>query len=105
MCACLRNSETLIRLPQLLRHLSEDKHAELITLISEFPSLFSDTPSQTHLIKHDIDVGDALPISQHFYRVSQEWRKHLEAEVQYLLENNLAEPSSSAWASLHGLSG
>ena len=72
--ACLRNSETRIRLPQLLRHLSEDKHAELITFISEFPSLFSDTPSQTHLIKHNRNIGDALPSSQHFYRVSQERR-------------------------------
>ena len=43
--ACLRN--TVIRLPQLLRHLSEDKDAELIAFISEFPSLFSNPPHKT----------------------------------------------------------
>ena len=37
LCAHLNNSETLKQLPQLLQHLSEDKRAELIHLIKEFP--------------------------------------------------------------------
>ena len=97
--ARLHNSETLKQLPQLLQHLSEDKCAELINLINDFPTLFSDTPTQTHLLEHDIDVGDVAPIRQRFYRVSQEKRKHIDAEVEYLLDNGLAEPSASAWAS------
>ncbi len=67
--------------------------------MSDFPSLFSDTPSCTHLIEHDIDVGDAEPIRQRFYRVSQDKQRHLEAEVKYLLDNGLAKPSYSSWAS------
>lgn len=97
--ARLDNSETLKRLPELLAHLAENQRIELSTLIQDFPSLFSDTPSQTHLIKHDIDVGEVSPIRQRFYRVSQEKRKHVDAEVQYLLDHGLAEPSASAWAS------
>lgn len=69
------NSETLKQLPQLLQHLSEDKRAELINLINEFPMLFSDTPTQTHLLQRDIDVGDVSPVRQRFYHVSQEKRK------------------------------
>ena len=61
--------------------------------------LFSDTPTQKHLLEHDIDVGDSLPIRQRFNRVSQENKKHIDKEVAYLLENGLAGPSSSAWAS------
>ena len=61
--------------------------------------LFSDTPTQTHLLEHDIDVGESLPLRQRFYRVSQQKKKHIDKEVAYLLENGLAEPSSSAWAS------
>lgn len=60
------NSETLKQLPQLLQHLSEDKRAELINLINEFPMLFSDTPTQTHLLQRDIDAGDVSPVRQWF---------------------------------------
>ncbi|KAG1926323.1 thy-1 membrane glycoprotein [Pimephales promelas] len=58
-----------------------------------------DTPSRTHLIEHDIDVGDVKPVRQRFYRVSFEKRQKLEAEVNYMLENNIAKPSFSDWAS------
>lgn len=97
--ARLHNSETLKQLPQLLQHLSGDKCVEIVNLINEFPSLFSDIPSQTHLLEHDIDVGEASPIRQRFYRASQEKRKYIDIEVDYLLDNGLAEPSASAWAS------
>lgn len=61
--------------------------------------LFGDTPSRTHLTAHDVDVSDVLPIRQRFYRVPLDKKQKLEAEVQYLLENDLAKPSCSSWAS------
>ncbi len=62
-------------------------------------SLFGDVPSRTHWLEHDIDVGDAEPIRQHFYRVSPNKFLHLKAEVQYMLDNDIAQPSFSSWAS------
>ena len=61
--------------------------------------LFSDVPTQTDLLKHDIDVGGAEPIRQRFYRVPIEKKESQNEEVQYLLDNNLAEPSFSSWSS------
>ncbi|KAI3359045.1 hypothetical protein L3Q82_015431 [Scortum barcoo] len=55
---------------------------------------FVDTPSRTHLIEHDIDVGDAQPIRQHFYRMSPDRRRYLEAERIKALFERLA------WAAL-----
>lgn len=95
----LRNSETLKHLDILVGHLDGAKRDELTILINSYLSLFSDAPTQTHLIKHDIDVGVAEPIKQRFYRVSDDKRKQLEAEVQYMLDNGIAEPCSSNWAS------
>jgi len=95
----LSNSETLTNLPLLLAHLTEEQSSQLSALIQRFPDLFGDTPSRTHLIEHDIDVGTAKPIRQRFYRVSEEKRKVMDAEIQYMLENGIAEPSSSSWAS------
>ncbi|KAL0151447.1 hypothetical protein M9458_053233 [Cirrhinus mrigala] len=48
---------------------------------------------------HDIDVGDHSPIKQHPYRVNPTKRQVMQHEVKYLLENGLAEPSSSPWSS------
>uniref|UniRef100_A0A8C1RHP2 Gypsy retrotransposon integrase-like protein 1 n=1 Tax=Cyprinus carpio TaxID=7962 RepID=A0A8C1RHP2_CYPCA len=95
----LKNSEKLSELDTLLGHLSKERALEVESLIFNFPALFSDTPSCTHLIQHDIDVGDTEPIRQRFYRVSFEKQQHLETEVKYLLNNGLAEPSYSSWAS------
>ena len=60
--ARLNNTETLAELGRLLGHLDEGQHVELKSFISEFSSLFSDTPTCTGLIEHDVDVGDAKPI-------------------------------------------
>lgn len=96
---CLENTEALKNLGVMLKHLPDVQSSDVIALINEYVSLFPDTPTQTNLIKHDIDVGDAKPVLQHYYRVPLEKKRHLEAEVEYLLKNGLAEPSYSSWAS------
>ena len=75
------------------------KHDELTILINGYLSLFSDNPTQTLFIEHDIDVGVAEPIKQCLYHVSDVKRRQLEAEVQYMLDNGIAEPCSFNWAS------
>ena len=47
----------------------------------------------------EVSVMEAKPIKQRFYRVSANKRKYLDAEIKYMLENNIAKPSSSSWAS------
>ncbi len=67
-----RTKITLFRLTKLdvmLKDLSKENRQQLVDLITEFPSLFSDTPSCTDLIYHNIDVGKSLPIRQRFYCV------------------------------------
>ena len=83
----------------MLTHLSEPRRSELVKLVKSYPCLFADTPSRTHLIEHDHDVGDAQPVRQQFYRMSAVKHEHLEAEVKYMLENEIAEPCASSWSS------
>lgn len=82
-----------------LNHLTDVQRTDLINLITEYVTLFSDTPSCTNLIEHDIDVGDSSPICQSYYRVSANKKKQLDDEIEYMLKNNIAEPSFSSWAS------
>ena len=94
-----KNSESLEKLDGLLGHLSESRGAELTELIRRYPAIFGDAPSRTHLVEHDIDVGDASPIRQRFYRVSNDKSQVLDKEVKYMLQHGIAESSSSSWAS------
>ena len=98
-CARLSNSDTMSNLPSLLGHLSERQCSDIVQLISDFPNLFSDTPTQTTVLTHDIDVGQSPPIRQHPYRVNAMKRTAMKREVEYLLGNGLAKPSCSPWSS------
>ena len=95
----LRNSEILQDLDSQLSHLSPSQLGELKALILAYPKLFSDVPGRTNLVQHEVDVGDATPIKQHPYRVHPDKQKKMSAEVDYLLEHDLIEPSSSPWSS------
>ncbi len=95
----LNNSKVLENLNDYLVHLSDPQRTEMTRLINSFPRLFSDVPMRTHVLEHDINVGDHSPIKQSPYRVNPTKRKIMEAEVKYLVENGLAVPSSSAWSS------
>lgn len=99
MCGRLKNTEALDQLESVLGHLELCQQAQLVKLIRSFPCLFGDTPSRTTLVEHDIDVGEAKPIRQRFYRVHPEKRKNLEAEIKYMVHNKIAVPSDSSWAS------
>lgn len=65
-----------------------------------FLSLFSDVPSRTSVLCHDIEVGRVSPVKQHPHRVNPKKRVIMKAEVEYLLKHGLAVPSQSPWSSL-----
>ena len=79
--------------------MSSKQSAELSDLLNNYLCLFNDVPTRTHMLEHDIDVGDAQPVRQRFYRISQEKLKEMEKEIKYMLDNRIAEPSASSWAS------
>lgn len=64
--------------------MSGPRHAELVGLIGEYPSMCVDVTSRTNVLWHDIGVGVAKPIRQRFYRVNPAKRKFLDAEVSYV---------------------
>ncbi|KAK0145445.1 Retrovirus-related Pol polyprotein from transposon 297 [Merluccius polli] len=97
--ARLRNSEVLGELENFLSHLSASARADITELIEDNLLLFSDHPSQTSVLYHDVDVGSHKPIKQHAYRVNPTKRALMQQEVNYLVEHGLAVPSTSAWSS------
>ena len=72
---------------------------EIKQLIHEREDIFPDVPSRTNAADHDVDVGDHEAIKQHPYRVNPLKRAHLNKEIEYMLQNNIIEPSKSEWSS------
>lgn len=95
----LKNSEALEKLDEKLTHLREDRARQLVDLVHEYECLFPDVPGQTHLIEHDIDLEETKPIQQRFFRVNLEKTKALDAEIAYLIQNGMVEPTKSGWSS------
>ena len=61
--------------------------------------IFPDVPSKTTVVYHDVDVGGAQPIKQNPYRVNPQKQRYLQQEIEYMLANDIIEPSQSAWSS------
>ena len=95
----LKNSDIFKNLDDKLKHLPSSQYKDLKQILTEYKELFPDVSSWTDMIYHDVDiVNDASPIKQHPYRLSPAKQKFLK-EVEYLLENDLIEPTRSNWSS------
>ena len=96
----LNNSDILKSLPQYVEHLPTKQGKELSNLLQTYSSICSDEPGSCTLVQHDVLLEpNTQPIRQSYYRVSYHLLPALKAEVDYLLEHNLAKPSTSPWAS------
>uniref|UniRef100_A0A1A8GVS8 Gypsy retrotransposon integrase-like protein 1 n=2 Tax=Nothobranchius korthausae TaxID=1143690 RepID=A0A1A8GVS8_9TELE len=95
----LENSQVLTQLPTKLEYLEPNLKRELLSLINNHLKLFSDVPSRTHLIEHDVVTSRDKPIKQHPYRANPLKRKLMKQETDYLIRHGLATPSYSPWSS------
>ena len=95
----LSNSDTLKDLDSKLAHLEMSQQQDIKNLLDGYKQLFSDVPTCTDQLCHDVDVGDSRPIKQHPYRLNPVKGEYLKREINYLLENNFIEPSKSSWNS------
>jgi len=95
----LKNSDVLANMGTKLCHLSSSQQTQFSSLIREFADVFPDVSQQTTLVSHDVDVGDSCPIKQHPYRVNPVKLGAMKKETNYMLSNNIIEPSESEWSS------
>ena len=62
--ARLNNSEVLQNMDSKIGHLKPDEQVLLFDVVRHFSNLFANTPGRTHVVFHDVDVGDSKPIKQ-----------------------------------------
>ena len=95
----LKNSEILADFDAKLGHLNIHQKEQVKNLMNEYHQIFSDVPKKTNAACHDVIVSDVLPIKQHPYRLNPIKLQYLRREVQYMLDNDIVEPSKSDWSS------
>ena len=95
----LNNSEILGNLEAKLHHLPTIEKENLKNLLWKYRKVFPDVPSTTNVLFHDVEVGKSDPIKQHPYRVNPIKLSKIRTEIDYMLKNNIIEPSQSNWAS------
>lgn len=82
--------------------LSNEQQDDLRDLIFKYADIFSTGDhdlGETGLVEHMVDTGNSKPIYQRPYRAEHLKRAVIEKEVNKMLENNIIEPSNSAWSS------
>jgi len=75
---------------------------KLASLIKEYSEIFVNDDTnlkQSPVVKHVIDTGKNLPISQAPYRTNLKTKKIINDIIQKHIENKFIEPSRSPWAS------
>ncbi|XP_066955204.1 uncharacterized protein [Macrobrachium rosenbergii] len=96
----IQNSDVLKNPSTKLSHLSLTQAEDVNELLMQFKEIFGDVPKACTAASHNVQlVEGARPVKQPFYRLSHEKLRILKQEVDFLLDNNLAEPSDSPWAS------
>ena len=65
----------------------------------EFPDVFSDSPGRTKVVTLKIETGDHEPVVSHPHRIPDKLKDGVRREVLKLVEEGIAVPSSSPWAS------
>ena len=72
---------------------------ELVLMRQEYPEVFSDLPGKTNVCKLRICTADAQPVASPPYRIPDRLKEGVRKEVLKLVEQGIAVPSHSPWAS------
>ena len=82
--------------------LSECENKCLADLLEAYADIFASSSldlGRTNIVQLSIDTGEAQPIKQPPYRVSQTQRAALETHIANMLKQGISDVSSSPWSS------
>ena len=82
-----------------LSHLPVEQQEEMLKRLAQYPSVFGSVPGRTHLVTHDIEVGEAKPVKLPPYRASPQKQQLLKKELEYMLQHDLIRRAYSEWSS------
>lgn len=95
-----KNSNILDNLGDILTHLSPTQAKDITNVLNQYHDVFGDHPKLCNLFTHQIQLHPGTsPLRHPPYRLHPRKRDLMRQEVDYLLQQGLAVPSQSPWAS------
>eukprot|EP00061_Rhincodon_typus_P006306 g26819.t1 len=85
---------------RVVSYLSQQQRTELKDLLQCYEDLCRNRMRRTNAIVHEVDVGNAVLIKQHPYRLNPLKAVQVQKEVQVMLQEDIIETSQSEWSSL-----
>lgn len=83
-----------------LDHLPPDRRREILTILDDFPDVFSDSPGFCNMVVHNIPVSqDFKPKRLQAYRVPERLKPEVNKQLNDLLKCGFIKPSQSPMAS------
>jgi len=79
--------------------LSKAQSRRVWKLIEEYKEIFSDVPTTTHLLEHDIKLTSEEPVYSKPYKLPHNLVEPVEKEIKELEQQGWIEPSDAAYAS------
>ena len=79
--------------------LSRDQSCRVWRLIEEYKDIFSDVPTTTHILEHDIKLTSEEPVYSRPYKLPYNLVEPVEKEIRELEKQGWIEPSDAAYAS------
>ena len=84
---------------KLGEELPEDQRRVSKDLVRRYPNMFTDMPSETDVIQHQIKLTEDTPIRSMPYPLLYAMREELRNEVDTMLEMGVVRRSTSTYAS------
>jgi len=86
--------------PDAIKHLSRKQQTELLSLLDEFASCFSEVPGYTDVVTHQIVLLEGFrPKRLPAYRVPERLKPEVSRQIKEMLDNGIIRPSTSPMAS------
>jgi hypothetical protein len=76
-------------------NLSAEQKSELLTLLGDFPDVFTEKTGRTHLIEHRITLLSSKPCRQPMYKIPHAIKEQVEEQLNKLLADGVIEESQT----------
>ena len=97
--AGVATTESLQVAPTGLEDVTEGQRMQMLELVAQILAKEDPPLGCTSWMSHHIDVGSARPVKQRYYLVLKKIEEKMHRQVHEMLENEVIEPSYSAWSS------
>ena len=96
----ISNPDVVTDIPQCVHHQTPSQGQDIKDNLYIHSSLFRDDPGLYNIASHDVPPVPATSLkSYNSYRIHSQQPKQMQTEAQHLLDQRLAIPSQSPWAS------